>query len=166
MISSALMINCGGDGDGSNGMTIVATIDGVDVSFECNRNISGYDDQYNIGCQHGFDTRLNFYKDTDLNGGALKVEIVDVPNTAYFDSGYGIHHACYNVPFMSDPQCTGEVPQFNSTTTAMTLTTVVVPETANTTDGPDGDGIFVPGTQSASHTISTSIVLDDVPYFQ
>lgn len=163
VLSAAFIMSCDSE---ESGFTIVADIDGTNVTFECNRNNSSVGDHYSIGCQHGYDTRLNFYKDADANGGALKVEIVDVPNTAYFDSPYGIHYACNDIAGLYDPQCTGAVPQYDSVTTVMSLTNVVVPETANTTDGPDGDGVFVAGTLSQSHTISTSIVLDDVPYFQ
>ena len=160
LLSAGLVLSCAPEED--NDFTIVATIDGVNVNFVCNRNFSSIDDQYNIGCQHGFDTRLNFYKDADDNGGALKVEIVDVPNTVHFDSDYGIHYICTDVPGLYDPQCSNALPQYDQLTTELTFTGVVVPFTSNTTGNYDPTETAGP----VEHTITTSIVLGDVPYFQ
>ena len=172
MISSALMINCGGDGDGSNGMSIVVSVEGTDVTFVCNRNYNSGGDEYSIGCQHGESARLNFHKGFDANNngtGILKITYTDVPNTAFFDSAYGIHYSCDTVG-SQEPLCTNNQPTFDSATSTLTLTGVTLPAGENNTDQFDiidigiGDGVYVDG--RVSTTISTTIVLDDVPYFQ
>ncbi len=174
MLSTALMMSCGSDDD--SGFTIVANIEGTDVTFKCNRNSYANGDEYSIGCQHGFDARLNFHKGFDENGGILKVTYTDVPNTEFFDSGYGIHYSCDTNPVTTlyEPYCTGNQPTFDSATSTLTLNGVTLTAGNNNTDiiesfpGEEleivGDGVYVAGRETT--TISATIVLDDVPYFQ
>lgn len=164
-LSTLFFVGCSSEDDG---FTIVVNVEGVDTTFACNRNTNAGGDEYSIGCQHGESARLNFHKGFDANGGILKITYTDVPNTAFFDSGYGIHYSCDTVGI--EPMCTNNQPTFDSTTSAMVLSGVTLTAGDNNTGEFDiidigiGDGVLVQGRDFT--TLSTSIVLDDVPYFQ
>lgn len=162
IISTVLMSGCSED-DAAQGTIISVTIDGTDYSFSCFRNQSasseGY--EYSISCeQHaaGESKRLTFYKAYEANGGEVKVNLTDVPDSTLFDSPYGIQYSCSDTD--TGIPCPVAAPTFDAATTTFNLTDVELPETWNrTVEYPP----YVAGV--GSHTMTTSIEASGVPYF-
>lgn len=158
ILGTLLITGCSKD-EAPPGLAVSATIDGTTYTFYCNRN-SITADEYNIGCSYNDVRRLNFSKARDINGGEVKVAIVDSPDISLFDSPYGISFEC---SLTGGTACaSASVFEYDSASTTINMTDVVILQSANST-GEDG-GTYVAG--DASHTISTSIKLNDVPYFQ
>lgn len=165
---SLLGYGCDSDED-DEVFNITATIDGTGYSFECNRSVSNAND-YVVSCQNGNTRRLKItkgYNENDgLDGnGILNIEYADVPNAALFDTSYSINYACNDTATINsyDPLCPGNLPTYDAASSTFTATDVVINQTWNRT-GEDISWTYVAG--EASHTISVTIVLSDVPYFQ
>ena len=174
MLSTALVMSCDSE---DSAFTISVVVEGATRTFECNRNAyAGGGNEYSVSCMQGSSARLGFVKEYDQNGGLITITYSDVPNTAFFDSGYGIHYSCDTTDDGSiyEPYCTGNQPTYDSTTSTLTLSGVTLPAGTNNTNlieyfpGDDldivGDGIYVDG--RVSTTLSTTIVLENVPFFQ
>ena len=163
ILSSALIISCSDDGDGgnSNGLNVPVTIDGASFAFTCNRNeFTSY--EYEVSCNNNQSKRLIIYKAFEVNGGEVKVLLIDVPDSSLFDSPYGISYECSTNPLLSSHAClTTALPVYDAASTTISATDVVLPESDNNTAE---FGTFVAG--EGMHTISFSVNAESVAFFQ
>lgn len=165
ILSSVLMMSCSEEDEI---FTVNATIDNASYSFECNRT-STTADEFSISCSNGNARRLTLTKGLDSNAGdntgILTIEYTDVPNTALFDTAYGINYVCNDSADIDptyNPMCASVIPTYNDATKTFTAANVEVTQTFNRTT--EAGGTYVAG--DASHTISVSVVMSDVPFFQ
>lgn len=149
-----------------DGFSLTVNVDGTDYAFtSCGQypvSYNGYETE--AGCIYeGADSgmRITFYKAFDANGGELKVELTDIPDLTLLDSPYGIFYSCSTLnPAL--PCGTAAEPTYNAATGTISLSSVELPNSGNTTL--EYSGVFVAGT--ASHTVTTSANIDSFPVYQ
>lgn len=160
ILSSVLVMSCSDGGDSSNSSSLSVTIDGESFAFTCNRSeFTG--SEYEVSCNNQQSKRLVIYKAFETNGGEVKVLLVDVPDSALFDSPYGISYECGSIPLLSRACNTTAIPVYDGAKTTITAADVVLPETDNNTAQ---FGTFVNG--EGMHTISFSVNAESVQFFQ
>lgn len=153
-------MSCSDGGDSSNSSSLPVTIDGASFSFTCNRNeFTSY--EYEVSCNNQESKRLIIYKAFEVNGGEVKVLLIDIPDTALFDSPYGISYECGSIPLLSPACNTTAIPVYDAASTTISATDVVLPESNNNTAE---FGVFVNG--EGMHTISFSVNAESVQFFK
>ncbi|MDH5571182.1 MAG: hypothetical protein OEY89_05410 [Gammaproteobacteria bacterium] len=155
------IVGCGGgdddDSGSGSGLSVTATIDGMPYTFSgCGAiTYNGY--EYDISCTYiGAEAkRLILSKAYDVNGGAVRVLLTDIPDASLLDSPYGINYECDD-----QGSCLVNAPVFDAATTTITLTGVSVPQINNNTAD---YGAYIPG--AAEHTISVSVDVSTIAPF-
>lgn len=164
ILTSFSIISCSDSSDSGSGPSIAATIDGTEVVFTgCGAFNNGLEHQFS--CTHisgGEAKRLTLTKAFDFNGGAVGVELVDIPDSAFLDSAYGIEYSCDSEAIQS--ACLdANLPTYDTGTTTISLSNVVVPQTLNRTAS---EAPFIEVIGPVSHTISLSVDASTIPDFQ
>jgi len=164
LLTSLSIISCSDSSDSGSGPSITVTIDSVDVVFTgCGAFNNGFEHQFS--CNHvsgGEAKRLTLTKAFDINGGAVGIKLVDVPDSAFLDSAYGIEYSCDSAATLS--ACLdANVPTYDAGTTTISLSNVVVPLVLNRTAT---EAPFIEVIGPASHTVSLSVVASTIPDFQ
>ena len=92
----------------------------------------------------------------------MGVVLVDIPDSAFIDSPYGIEYSCDSAATLSACQ-DANVPTYDTGTTTISLSNVVVPLVLNRTAS---EAPFIEVIGPASHTVSLSVDASTIPDFQ